>query len=187
MGFGSVPSPSVFQDKLIVVDLIYLSLVWLTDDPLQITKQQLPTCVSLILIYTITSYHRTVLRRIWMIKVVYCIQKPDDTDSREFDRYWSTEIQLLKYLGKSLTACRCVYSRTILPEVNDAFRRDRPGMQPPYEGILEYWWKSREDLKQGMRSIEARAASAPLLEDEKRIIDYSGSRLFVTEEHVIFE
>jgi len=110
-------------------------------------------------------------------------------DGQEFGRYWSNEIQLVKNLGRSLTACRCVYSRTILPDVNDALRKNRPGMQPPYEGMLEFWWKSPEDLKFSMSNLstaEARAASERFLEDEKRIVDASRSRIFVTEEHVIF-
>jgi len=121
-----------------------------------------------------------------MIKVVYCIQKPDSMDGQEFGRYWSNEIQLVKNLGRSLTACRCVYSRTILPDLNDALRRNRPGMQPPYEGMLEFWWQSTEDLKCGMSTIVARAATERFMEDEKRIVDSSRSRIFVTEEHVIF-
>jgi hypothetical protein len=124
-----------------------------------------------------------------MIKIVYCIQKPDSMNAQEFDRSWPTELQLVKNLGRSLTACRCVFSRTILPDVNDVFRRDRPGLQPPYDGILEFWWKSPEDLKFNMGSLstmETRAARDRLLEAEKGIIDASKSRLFVTEEHVIF-
>lgn len=124
-----------------------------------------------------------------MIKVAYCIQKPDGMNVQEFDRAWSNEVQLVKNLGRSLTACRCVFSRTILPDVNEEFRRDRPGLQPPYDGILEFWWKSPEDLKLNMSSLssmETRAARQRLLEEEKGIIDTSKSRLFVTEEHVIF-
>jgi len=124
-----------------------------------------------------------------MIKVVYCIQKCDEIDLQEFGRDWSKEIQLIKNLGKSLTASRCVYNRTILPDVNDEFRRNRPGMQAPYEGILEFWLKSAEDLRRTLSFMDAqvRAANERLLEDEKRIIDVSRSRLFVTEESVIFE
>ncbi len=43
-----------------------------------------------------------------MIKVVYCIQKPDDMDSKEFNRYWSNDIQLAAFFGGSFNAYRGV-------------------------------------------------------------------------------
>ena len=121
-----------------------------------------------------------------MIKVLYCIQKPDELDSREFDRYWSEETQLVKYFGRSLNACRGVYNRTILSQVNDAYRRVRPGMAAPYQGIFELWWKSQQDFEWGMNTAEARAATERLLEDEKRLVDYSRSQLVVAEEQLLF-
>ena len=121
-----------------------------------------------------------------MIKVVYCIQKPDDMDSKEFNRYWSNDIQLAAFFGGSFNAYRGVSSRAILPDENDRLLRDRPGMPAPYDGIIEYWWKSRKDFTDGVNTMGARAASERLLEEESHFIDFSRSRLMVTEERVLF-
>jgi hypothetical protein len=48
------------------------------------------------------------------------------------------------------------------------------------------WWASMEDFERGTGTPEGQAASAKLLEDEAGFIDFSHSKVFMTEEHEIF-
>jgi hypothetical protein len=60
------------------------------------------------------------------------------------------------------------------------------GLQEPYDGVTEVWWESQADLDRGISSPDGIAAQTKLIEDESRFIDFSQSRLFLTEEHPIF-
>jgi uncharacterized protein (TIGR02118 family) len=121
-----------------------------------------------------------------MIKLVYCISKRDDIDAAEFYRYWLEDhAPLVKSVAADIGACRYVQSHPVMPEMNEALQAGR-GLQPAYDGVTEVWWPSHEALEQGFGSPEGAAASARLTEDESRFIDFSRSRVFMTEEHEIF-
>jgi len=121
-----------------------------------------------------------------MIKLVYCLRKRDDIDSEQFYRYWREEHgPLVKSVAEAISASRYVQSHTILPQLNALMLESR-GLEDAYDGITEVWWDSQADLERGMASPEGIDAQAKLIEDESRFIDFSRSRLFMTEEHAIF-
>jgi len=121
-----------------------------------------------------------------MIKLVYCIRKRTDVDSESFHRYWLEEHgPLVKSVAGAIGACRYVQSHTIMPELNALMLESR-GLQEPYDGVTEVWWESQADLDRGIFSPDGIAAQTKLIEDESRFIDFSQSRLFLTEEHPIF-
>ena len=121
-----------------------------------------------------------------MIKLVYCLRKRDDIDSERFYRYWLEEHgPLVKSVAEAIGASRYVQSHTILPQLNALMLESR-GLENAYDGITEVWWDSQADLEKGMASPEGIDAQAKLIEDESRFIDFSRSRLFMTEEHAIF-
>jgi hypothetical protein len=60
-------------------------------------------------------------------------------------------------------------------------------MQPPYDGITEVWWDRVDDLKAALATAEGARAMKELLDDESTFIDFAHSRLFCTQEHLIFE
>jgi len=121
-----------------------------------------------------------------MIKLVYCIRKRDDIDSEEFHRYWLEDHgPLVKSVAAAIGTCRYVQSHTIMPEINALFSQGR-GLLEPYDGITEVWWETEADMQAGLESEAGRAAALQLLEDERHFIDFSHSRMFVTEEHQIF-
>jgi len=72
-----------------------------------------------------------------------------------------------------------------MPELNALMLESR-GLQEPYDGVTEVWWESQADLDRGISSPDGIAAQTKLIEDESRFIDFSQSRLFLTEEHPIF-
>ena len=121
-----------------------------------------------------------------MIKLVYCLRKRDDVDHASFSRYWLEEHRpLVKSVAGAIGASRYVQSHTILPELNETMVVSR-GLQPPYDGVTEVWWETMSALERGMSSPEGVAAQTQLIEDEARFIDFSQSRVFMTEEHPIF-
>ena len=56
-----------------------------------------------------------------------------------------------------------------------------------YDGILELWWDTLDDVVAAFSSPEATQASAELAEDEARFIDLSRSKVFLTEELIMFD
>ena len=52
--------------------------------------------------------------------------------------------------------------------------------------MTEVWWETISALEQGMSSAAGVEAQEKLIEDEARFIDFSRSRVFMTEEHEIF-
>ena len=121
-----------------------------------------------------------------MVKLVYCLRKRDDIDTERFYRYWLEEHgPLVKSVAEAIGASRYVQSHTILPQLNALLLESR-GLENPYDGITEVWWDSQADLERGMASPEGIDAATKLIEDESRFIDFSRSRLFMTEEHAIF-
>ena len=121
-----------------------------------------------------------------MIKLVYCLRKREDVSHESFYRYWLSEhAPLVKSLASAIGATRYVQSHTTLPVLNELMLKSR-GLQAPYDGITEVWWEDKAALESGMGSPEGVEAQAQLIEDESRFIDFSQSRLFITEEHTIF-
>jgi uncharacterized protein (TIGR02118 family) len=121
-----------------------------------------------------------------MIKLIYCISKRADIEPAEFYSYWLEQHgPLVKSVAADIGACRYVQSHTVLPAVNEMFQAGR-GLESPYDGVTEVWWASMEDFERGTGTPEGQAASAKLLEDEAGFIDFSHSKVFMTEEHEIF-
>lgn len=121
-----------------------------------------------------------------MIKLVYCITRKAGMSREDFQRTWLEDhAPLVKRYADAIGALRYVQSHTGMDDLNDAFRASR-GLEPPYDGVTEIWWASRADLERGTSTPEGLEAGQALLEDEKRFIDFSKSRVFMTEEHEIF-
>ena len=121
-----------------------------------------------------------------MIKLVYCLRKRDDIDVDSFYRYWLEEHgPLVKSVADAIGASRYVQSHTVLPELNELMIESR-GLQPPYDGVTEVWWETMAALELGMSSPTGAEAQTKLIEDEARFIDFSQSRVFMTEEHQVF-
>jgi uncharacterized protein (TIGR02118 family) len=122
-----------------------------------------------------------------MIKLVYCLRRRRDVSPEAFRRYWLDEHgPRVRGFANALGARKYVQSHTISSPVNDLLTASR-GMKPPYDGITELWWDGMEEFQRGLESPEGRAAGEDLLEDEAKFIDLGESRIFLTEEHTIFD
>ena len=122
-----------------------------------------------------------------MIKLVYCVTRREDVSPEEFYRYWLEEHgPKVRSVAKALNAVKYIQSHTVLPERNQALRESR-GLEPPYDGITEVWYPSPGEPREEVSAEERQAAAKLLFDDESRFIDFSRSRVFMTEEHVIFD
>lgn len=121
-----------------------------------------------------------------MIKLVYCITRKPGMSAEEFRRTWLDDhAPLVASYAAALGAAGYVQSHTRDDPANTALQAGR-GMEPAYDGITELWWEDREAFERAMTSPEAIEAGAALVKDEARFIDFSRSRLFLTDEHRIF-
>jgi len=122
-----------------------------------------------------------------MVKLVYCLRRRSDVPEAEFRKYWLEKHgPRVRGFAAALRARKYVQSHTLDSPLN-AVLTDSRGMEPPYDGITEVWWDDLQELEAGFGSPEGQAASSDLIEDEARFIDLSRSRIFLTQEHTIFD
>jgi len=121
-----------------------------------------------------------------MIKLVYCLRKRADVQDAEFHRYWlENHGPLVRGFAQAIGARKYIQSHTVLPALNEAFAASRD-LATAYDGITEVWWDDAAALEAGMGTAEGQEAHRRLKEDEAKFIDFSQSRVFMTEEHEIF-
>lgn len=122
-----------------------------------------------------------------MIKLVYCIRRRADVSPAEFSRYWlESHGPLVRSVAAAIGARRYVQSHTVHPDLNAMLQQSR-GLEPAYDGVTEVWWDDRAAFERGLQEPAGVDAARRLLEDEARFIDFAGSRVFLTEEHEIFD
>ena len=121
------------------------------------------------------------------IKVTYLLSKRDSLSVAQCHKTWlSDHGPLVTSFAKDMRAAKYIQSHTIAPEFNAAVVKSR-GFAAPLDGITEVWWKSIDDLTAGSAAPRGAEASAKLIEDERRFVEMSRSRCFLTKEHVIFD
>ncbi len=122
-----------------------------------------------------------------MIKLVYCLRKRVDVPAEEFHRYWlQSHGPLVRGFADAIGAKKYIQSHTVLPALNQAFLESRD-LAPAYDGITEVWWDDAAALEAGMGTEAGQEAHRRLKEDEAKFIDFKQSRVFMTEEHTIFD
>jgi uncharacterized protein (TIGR02118 family) len=120
------------------------------------------------------------------IKIVYCLRRKPEISHQEFQRYWLEEHgPKVIAAGAAIGMKRYVQSHTLPTSLNDAVAASRGGPEP-YDGIMEGWWDSEDDVAAALGTPEGQAAARDLLEDEARFIDFTRSPIFFTREHVMY-
>jgi len=121
------------------------------------------------------------------IKVTYLLSKRDSLSVAQCHKTWLNDHgPLVTSFAKDVRAAKYIQSHTIAPEFNAAVVKSR-GFAAPLDGITEVWWKSIDDLTAGSATPRGTEASTKLVEDERRFVEMSRSRCFLTKEHVIFD
>jgi uncharacterized protein (TIGR02118 family) len=122
-----------------------------------------------------------------MIKIVFCLRRLPELSREEFQTYWRTEhAPLVRTHAEALGIRRYVQVHSIDDAVSIAVAGPRRSPEP-FDGVAELWLDSLDALVAAGGSDAGRAASAALLEDERRFIDLPRSPLFLAEEHVIID
>ena len=119
-----------------------------------------------------------------MVKMIFAIRRLPHLSPEVFHRYWrENHGRLARKNLPALRVKRYVQTHTIDTPFNEVLRESRGGGEP-YDGVVELWWDSIEDLEAAFATTEGVKASRELLEDEKRFIDLPRSSMWFAEEEV---
>ncbi len=119
-----------------------------------------------------------------MIRLTFVLRRKPELSLEEFQSYWrTTHGPLVAKHAEHLKALRYVQVHTLEDPVNDGMAQARGGMEPPYDGVAELWWSSRDELAEAVETADGQAALEELLEDEKKFIDLPNSPLWLNYEY----
>jgi uncharacterized protein (TIGR02118 family) len=122
------------------------------------------------------------------IKMVACVHRRGDLTLAQFAKYWREDHRDLVLSKLPALRARRYAQNHLLPEELGPSLAAARGMDTDcYDGILELWWDTLDDVVAAFSSPEATQASAELAEDEARFIDLSRSKVFLTEELIMFD
>ncbi len=122
-----------------------------------------------------------------MIKLTECLRRAPHMTREEFQEHWHRiHGPLVKGLAADLKMGRYVQTHTLDHPVND-FIQQRRGTAPPYDGVAEVWYETREAMEASFSTPALKAAGKKLREDEVRFLDLSQCVLFFSEEKVVIE
>ena len=120
-----------------------------------------------------------------MIKLTFCLTRLPHLSREAFQQYWRhTHGPLVASVAETLQIRRYVQLHS-LPEAANAATRVSREAPPEYDGVAELWFDSLDALAANGQRAEAQAASALLLEDERRFIALKKSPLWWGEEKPI--
>ncbi len=115
-----------------------------------------------------------------MIRLVFLIRRQPHLTLEEFHTYWRDEHgPLAAFHQQHLGIVRYTQSHRLEDASNDRMAEARGGMEPPYDGVAELWFRSEEAFAEAGRSARGRAAGKALLEDEATFIDLARSPIWL--------
>jgi uncharacterized protein (TIGR02118 family) len=119
-----------------------------------------------------------------MIRLTFLLRRKPDASLAQFQRYWrEVHGPLVAKHATTLNILRYVQVHTLEDPVNQQLPGARGAMEPPYDGVAELWWTSRETLISTFTGAAGQAASRELLEDEAKFIDLPNSPLWLNYEY----
>jgi len=120
-----------------------------------------------------------------MIRIVYPLRRKPSMSLDEFQKYWhEVHGPLVAKHATNLNILRYVQNHTLDDPMNAQMSKARDGaMEPPYDGVAELWWPTRDALASSFSSAAGAAAGNELLEDEKRFIDLPNSPIYLAYEY----
>ncbi len=115
-----------------------------------------------------------------MIRMNYFMRKPGKMSLEDFHQYWlDRHAALVVRHAPALRIRRHVQAHTLLDDDDGQMMQQMYGTTAEgYDGVAEFWWKSRQDLAEALQTPEGREAAAELREDERRFVDFSRSTLY---------
>jgi len=119
-----------------------------------------------------------------MIRLTFVLRRRPELSREEFQEYWRRRHgPLVAAHSTRLGIFRYVQVHTVDDPVNDQMAQARGGMEPPYDGVAELWWWTREQIVEALQDRAAQEAAAELVEDERKFIDLERSPLWLAHEY----
>ena len=115
-----------------------------------------------------------------MIRLNYFIRKAENMSLEDFQQYWlDKHAALVVKNTPALRIRRYVQAHTLDDDADgEMMRQMYNATAEGYDGVAEFWWKSRQDLAEALQTPEGEEAAAELMEDERRFVDFSRSLLY---------
>lgn len=121
-----------------------------------------------------------------MLKIIICMKRRPEMSREEFRRCWREEhAKVVAEVAPLMGIRRNVHNHAISTPLDARIRTGRGAEMDDYDGVAESWFDSLEALIAATSTDEGRRAAQKLAEDEARFIDFSRSRIFFVEEHVV--
>lgn len=118
-----------------------------------------------------------------MIKVILMLRRQPRLSREEFLAYWSGPHRALAVQAAgAIRMRRYVQNHPVQHPLAEALRASRGALAADYDGMVEAWWDSLEDL--ATLGDTAGDIAGALLEDERRFVDLERSEIWCAEEHV---
>lgn len=119
-----------------------------------------------------------------MIRLTFLLRRKPELDLAEFQAYWRQRHgPLVASHAHTLGMLRYVQVHTLEDPINAQMAEARGGMEDPYDGVAEVWWRSKQELLQVLGDEETQDAVAELVEDEAKFIDLPRSPLWLAYEY----
>jgi hypothetical protein len=117
-----------------------------------------------------------------MVKVFLMLHRKPGLTREQFLEYWSGPHKELAVRTAAVTRLRrYVQNHPVQHEMTEALRKGRGALAADYDGIVEAWWDSFEDLA-AVGNTAGEIAGA-LLTDEQRFCDLPRSQMWFAAEH----
>lgn len=118
-----------------------------------------------------------------MIRLVSCIRRKQGVSPVEFRKYWdSPQFQVcINNMANTLNAIRGVKYRTLHVEANMLAQQLRESEVEPFDGMIEYWWKSAQDFQGLLAGNEVPQALKEMKVFQEQFVDSANCSIFFTE------
>ena len=121
-----------------------------------------------------------------MIRLVHMLRRAPGLTQEQFAAAWrdgngplvasvQTDLDIVRYLQ--------VHPDPAAQGIDRQAAEARGGMQLPYDGIAEYWWRSEDALRMALSSAAGKSAAERLVECEQQFVDLPASPLWFATEY----
>lgn len=119
-----------------------------------------------------------------MIRLTFLLRRKPDMSRAEFQKYWrEVHGPLVASYAHTLNVLRYVQVHTLEEDQSEQLTGGRGKMEPPYDGVAEVWWTSREEMVFAYDSPRGQAVTREMVEDEANFIDLPNSPLWFAYEY----
>jgi hypothetical protein len=120
-----------------------------------------------------------------MIKFMQCIRRQPQLSVADFRREWDRYKEVWQELARMSEAKRMVTSVSLAIDQNSSIQLAR-GTQEPFDGVLEVWWTSGEQVVKYTQDPALQDKLASMRQLQEKFIDLGSSSFFFAseEEHL---